>query len=75
MLPTCETCRSYQPPAAPGTGPGECRRRSPKAWQDARTGAFKSIWPKVWGEVEWCGEHRPDNETGECVEKDKENGE
>jgi hypothetical protein len=37
-------------------GPGECRRRAPRVHTDYRTNSYRSIWPRVFGEVDWCTE-------------------
>lgn len=49
--PACGLCRAWQPPE--DNGKGQCRRRSPFAVQDARTGAWRSMWPPTWMS-EWC---------------------
>jgi hypothetical protein len=71
--PLCQSCRSYNPPPEDEAGPGECRRRAPRVHTDYRTNSYRSIWPKVWGEQDWCSEFRPADETGECVEKEESN--
>lgn len=57
--PRCGTCTFYRPPDK-AAGPGECRRRSPIAHHDAKTGACRAFWPWVWGERDWCGDYRED---------------
>jgi hypothetical protein len=52
---TCATCCSWNAPE--GAGPGQCRRRSPRAVEDRRTGAWRSQWPPTWGH-DWCAEWR-----------------
>jgi hypothetical protein len=56
--PTCNQCLFFREPEKPG--PGNCRRRSPRAIQtrvDPRE--YRSVWPEVWGERDWCGEFSP----------------
>jgi len=48
----CCTCVYWQPPE--DEGPGECRHRSPRAVQ-SRPDHWRSVWPKTWGEIDWCG--------------------
>jgi hypothetical protein len=67
-VPTCETCAYWRPPVEADTGPGECRRRSPRAIYVHRTDSWHSKWPATW-HLDFCGEHRPADETGEVVER------